>query len=186
MIFHYAYQLSCLTRNSTTVKGVLLFFDEYDAVAGTTVQHPQIRAYLLDNLTKYRDYAENLIIMAATNNYYEIDDASKREGRFDEHIYVRNLNEKEAKEILENMIENDREKGFAFDDDAFKEKFQLKSDDTQTFFFNVKVKGTTLPFKIKLKEEIEKGISFAALQKQYIDFKRELLLKSISGEKDDK
>jgi len=152
MVFRYAYQLSKITGSESAAKGVVLFFDEFDSIAGKDVQNPQIRGTLLDNLTRYRGRADNLIIMAATNYYDIIDDASKREGRFDEHIPIRNLTEAEADANKRILIKKDKDRNL------------LEFNDSE--------------FVINFKDSDIKDISFADLEKQYRDFKRKIFLTS--------
>lgn len=154
MIFDYAYKLSRITAGDEECKGVILFFDEFDSIAGTKIQHPQIRGNLLDLLTKFRNKADNLIIIAATNFYNELDEATKRAGRFDIHIEVKKLNINEAHLVVNQFIKNDLDKSF-FDTSSFSINDYFKNDihdisfaDLEQLYKNYKI---NLYFEQKLK-----------------------------------
>ncbi len=103
LVFDSAAKLSTITSNESATKGVVLFFDEFDAIASNN-SNSIVRGTLLDCLTRYRSI-ENLIIVAATNFYDRLDEASIRKGRFDEHIPIGNPNQDDYPKILDRMID---------------------------------------------------------------------------------
>ncbi len=72
---------------------ILLFFDEFDAIANRNMDS-KLRGTLLDSIIKLRKHG-NIVIMAATNKIDELDEASTRAGRFDQHIEFGNPSTKE-------------------------------------------------------------------------------------------
>jgi transitional endoplasmic reticulum ATPase len=150
-IFHSASKISKITSKDSRAKGVVLFFDEFDAIAGKDVQDPRIRGTLLDNLTKYRNESDNMIIVAATNFYERLDEASKREGRFDDHIKIEEMNQETTEKVIEDIISNDNK------------KHQIRLIPQQF-----------LDYCKKHKKEGKDTYSFAEIEKHFKDFKRDL------------
>lgn len=108
MIFEYTIRLS---KMCTDINGVLLFFDEFDALASKAILNSVIRGTLLDYLSNDTDgiRSENskVLFMAATNFYGSLDEALIRKGRIDEHIFMNNPEQKQGIEIMKNTFEQD-------------------------------------------------------------------------------
>ena len=72
----------------------LLFFDEFDSVAGergevtTSEESTRVVNQLLRSLEEIRQYRGKVIVFAATNNKSDLDEAVIRSGRFDKHIFI--------------------------------------------------------------------------------------------------
>lgn len=101
LIFDQAIQLSNICDSA---KGVLLFFDEVDALASQFNLSSVIRGTLLDylaNETGVRAKNSKVVVAAATNYYAHLDEAVIRKGRIDEHFCMDNPSEKHGQEILE-------------------------------------------------------------------------------------
>jgi len=95
----------------TTAPGVVLFFDEFDALAGNSVLDPVVRGSLLDYLADekgIRAKDSKVLLICATNFYNDIDNAVKRTGRLDEHFYMDNPTEQEGKFMLYKFFFDDK------------------------------------------------------------------------------
>jgi transitional endoplasmic reticulum ATPase len=106
-IFEYSVKLSKITNK----KGVVLFFDEIDSLIGKENLNPIIRGTLLKFLEDKKGIkAENskIVLIAATNYFEKLDEASIREGRFDNKFEVRYPNEEEIKHILFSFLKIDK------------------------------------------------------------------------------
>ena len=91
-------------------KGIVLFFDEFDSLAGSLLSQ-DIRGSLLDFLSDQgglRNKDSKILFMAATNYYETIDEAVKRKGRIDEHIFMDNPTEENGKFMLDNLFKTDK------------------------------------------------------------------------------
>lgn len=91
-------------------KGIVLFFDEFDSLAGSLLSQ-DIRGSLLDFLSDQgglRNKDSKILFMAATNYYETIDEAVKRKGRIDEHIFMDNPTEENGKSMLANLFKTDK------------------------------------------------------------------------------
>lgn len=91
-------------------KGIVLFFDEFDSLAGSLLSQ-DIRGSLLDFLSDQgglRNKNSKILFMAATNYYKTIDEAVKRKGRIDEHIFMDNPTEENGKSMLDNLFKKDK------------------------------------------------------------------------------
>ncbi len=91
----------------TEQKGIVLFFDEFDSLAGKNNLNQVVRGSLLnyiadENTLRHRD--SKILLIAATNFFDEIDDAMKRKGRIDEHIFMDNPCEGDAVQIFDSFI----------------------------------------------------------------------------------
>lgn len=89
--------------------GIILFFDEFDSLAGKNVLYPSVRGTLLaymEDLHKSKDMSK-ILLMTATNFYSRIDDAIKRKGRIDSHLFMDNPECEDGKFILKKLFEND-------------------------------------------------------------------------------
>lgn len=90
--------------------GIVLFFDEFDSLAGSLLSQ-DIRGSLLDFLSDQgglRNKDSKILFMAATNYYKTIDEAVKRKGRIDEHIFMDNPTEENGKSMLDNLFKKDK------------------------------------------------------------------------------
>lgn len=90
--------------------GIVLFFDEFDSLAGSWLSQ-DIRGSLLDFLSDQgglRNKDSKILFMAATNYYETIDEAVKRKGRIDEHIFMDNPTEENGKSMLDNLFKKDK------------------------------------------------------------------------------
>lgn len=113
LIFNETKRLSEMTNK---YKGVLLFFDEFDSLAGIQVLNPMVRGTLLDYLAKnqkggIRSDTSKVVLMAATNFYDQIDEAIKRKGRIDKNLKMDNPTEEIGKEMLQDFFEKDKSIG---------------------------------------------------------------------------
>ena len=113
LIFNETKRLSEMTNK---YKGVLLFFDEFDSLAGIQVLNPMVRGTLLDYLAKnqkggIRHDTSKVVLMAATNFYDQIDEAIKRKGRIDKNLKMDNPTEEIGKEMLQDFFEKDKSIG---------------------------------------------------------------------------
>ena len=113
LIFNETKRLSEMTNK---YKGVLLFFDEFDSLAGVQVLNPMVRGTLLDYLAKnqkggIRHDTSKVVLMAATNFYDQIDEAIKRKGRIDKNLKMDNPTEEIGKEMLRAFFEKDKSIG---------------------------------------------------------------------------
>jgi SpoVK/Ycf46/Vps4 family AAA+-type ATPase len=93
----------------TNKKGIVLFFDEIDALIKKDM-NSQLRGTLLSFLedTKgIKSINSNIILIAATNNKNMLDEASIREGRFDNKIEIKYPTKSEGIKMLRQFFEND-------------------------------------------------------------------------------
>jgi len=93
----------------TNKKGIVLFFDEIDALIKKDM-NSQLRGTLLSFLedTKgIKSIDSNIILIAATNNKNMLDEASIREGRFDNKIEIKYPTKSEGIKMLRQFFEND-------------------------------------------------------------------------------
>ncbi len=105
-IFGQALRLSKITSR---YEGVLLFFDEFDSLAGLTL-NSVVRGTLLDYLANengVRAEYGKVLLMAATNHRQQLDEAVIRKGRIDDHIQMDNPSREHGLRILERKFERD-------------------------------------------------------------------------------
>lgn len=91
----------------TEQQGIVLFFDEFDSLAGKNNLNQVVRGSLLnyiadENTLRHRD--SKILLIAATNFFDEIDDAMKRKGRIDAHIFMDNPCKNDAIQIFDSFI----------------------------------------------------------------------------------
>lgn len=101
MIFDKALRLSQMMAQGDM--GVILFFDEFDALASSQLLSSVVRGTLLDYMTDKNGLRSpdcKVLFMAATNFYEQLDEALTRKGRIDEHIFLDNPTEENGVEIL--------------------------------------------------------------------------------------
>lgn len=90
--------------------GIVLFFDEFDSLAGKSVLNPSVRGTLLTCIADMRSNKKSkVLLMAATNFYSRIDEAVKRKGRFDSHLFMDNPEEEDGKMFLTKLFQLDSE-----------------------------------------------------------------------------
>lgn len=97
-----------LSKMCSRYQGVLLFFDEFDSLAGDRCLSHIIRGTLLDYLasgenddkTGIRSSHSRILLMAATNYYNRLDEAVIRKGRIDEHLFMDNPSQEDGVEML--------------------------------------------------------------------------------------
>lgn len=93
-----------------TNSGIILFFDEFDSLAGVNVLNKIVRGTLLDYMTNtdgLRSVDSKILFIAATNFYDLLDEALIRKGRIDEHIFLDNPSEEIGKQLLIKKFEDD-------------------------------------------------------------------------------
>lgn len=91
-------------------KGLVLFFDEIDSLVGKDVLNPIVRGTMLDyiaNESGIRAKDSKILFMCATNFYNKIDEAIKRKGRIDTHLFMDNPTVKNGIEILNQFFIHD-------------------------------------------------------------------------------
>lgn len=106
-IFDHALRISKVTSR---YEGVLLFFDEFDSLAGLTL-NSVVRGTLLDYLANengIRAEYGKVLLMAATNYLQQLDEAVIRKGRIDDHIHMDNPSREHGILILKQKFERDR------------------------------------------------------------------------------
>lgn len=94
----------------TEEKGIVLFFDEFDSLAGKSNLNQVVRGSLLNyiaNENTLRSRDSKILFMAATNFFDEIDDAMKRKGRIDAHIFLDNPTKEDAIKIFRAFIDDE-------------------------------------------------------------------------------
>jgi len=118
LIFDHVIKLSKMTQKD----GVVLFFDEIDSLLGKrldSVVRGTILKYLEDkNGIKSDD--SKVVLIAATNYLGHLDEASIRDGRFDNKLEVNNPTKDKAVEILKRFFENDKSLELRVESDYFK------------------------------------------------------------------
>lgn len=95
----------------TERKGIVLFFDEFDALAGMNNLNQVVRGSLLNYIADehtLRNRDSKILFMAATNFFENIDEAIKRKGRIDAHIFLDNPNETEAIQIFNAFLDEEK------------------------------------------------------------------------------
>jgi transitional endoplasmic reticulum ATPase len=106
-IFRHVIRLSRVCDDRS---GVVLFFDEIDALAGPQMTS-SVRGTLLGLLADpsgIRNPHTKVVLMAATNFKEVLDEAAIRKGRFDEHILIEDPDEKAAIHIVQGILNNDQ------------------------------------------------------------------------------
>lgn len=95
----------------TNAPGVVLFFDEFDSLASKFTLSEAVRGTLLTFLADengIRHADSKILLMAATNFFSHIDDAVKRRGRFDVHLFMDNPSEEDGKDLLRQLFYKER------------------------------------------------------------------------------
>ena len=94
----------------TEQKGIVLFFDEFDSLAGKSNLNQVVRGSLLNYIAdekNLRGRDSKILFIAATNFFDDIDEAMKRKGRIDTHIFLDNPTETDAVQILNAFIQKE-------------------------------------------------------------------------------
>jgi len=84
---------------------VLLFFDEFDALASERELSLKLRGALLNGINRLRKYP-NILLMAATNFYDLLSEAVIRPGRFDSHLFMGNPEADTIVELIQRFCES--------------------------------------------------------------------------------
>lgn len=108
LIFAEVFKLS---KMCTDIKGILLFFDEFDSLASKSLLSPTVRGTLLDYIADNEKHGlraekSNILLMAATNYYEILDEALIRKGRIDEHCFMDNPSRENGLTMLHQFIQN--------------------------------------------------------------------------------
>jgi len=117
----------------TQKKGVVLFFDEIDALIHSNMDSI-VRATLLSYLEDkkgMREIHSKVILVAATNHLKALDEASIRDGRFDSKLEVESPNQEEAIKILQRFFEQDETLDISCLNKDFYEKFYKEASQNQ-------------------------------------------------------
>ena len=107
LIFNESKRLSKMTKEK---RGVLLFFDEVDSLAGPqldSVVRGTLLYYLSNDKDGIRADDSKVVLMAATNVIDELDEATIRKGRIDKKIEMLNPTEKDGKKIISTIFSRD-------------------------------------------------------------------------------
>ena len=100
-IFSSALQLSEMCGED--IKGVLLFFDEFDSLASTELLDSRVRGTMLtqlDDKDTFRNPKTKVLFIAATNFYEKLDEAMTRAGRIDEKVEMGNPSKDNGAKML--------------------------------------------------------------------------------------
>lgn len=153
-----------LSRMCDENEGVVLFFDEFDSLVGENLS-PAVRGTILGKLadkTGVRAQDSKIIVAAATNFYYQLDDAVKRYGRFDCHVQLENPSRDTAYEIIENMFKDQKIIMIGAEDESeyIKEFYQIVKDDSLDKYLENKRLKEIDRIDEKRVEEVKKFINF--------------------------
>lgn len=165
-IFDKTFRLSNMLAHGTT--GIILFFDEFDALADSHILSSIVRGTLLDYMTKdeMRSFDSRILFIAATNFYDMLDEALTRKGRIDTHICLNSPTEKNGVAILTRKIRSDNSiQQDAVSDIDISEAYQrLKTKIQETYLENSRKKlrgiyiGQVNELENELKEEASKQL----------------------------
>lgn len=144
-IFDKTVRYSILTNN-----GVLLFFDEFDALASKSMTN--FRDTFLKRIDGIRRSGAKVLVFAATNFYHSLDEAIIRPGRFDCHYELANPSGKDLAAVFKRCIEP---------------QFSLAPDVTD----NLLVQLLTQNFPVE-------NLSFSAVKRLVIKIQRDVLVQS--------
>ena len=105
-IFEDTYRLSNICPDE---QGVVLFFDEFDALVGpemSSTTRGTVLTKISDDKSQagIRHNASKILLVGATNFYTRIDEAVKRPGRFDGHFPLRNPRKEDAIKIIKESL----------------------------------------------------------------------------------
>ena len=106
-------QIDALFNEAESNKKAIIFFDEFDAIAARRESNgeadSEMARFVASFLTKVDGFkksenCEMLLLIAATNRPWAIDQAMLRGGRFDTHIYVGLPDEKARRFLIERQF----------------------------------------------------------------------------------
>lgn len=109
-------QVIRLSKMCSKREGVVLFFDEFDSLAGHLQMSQIVRGTLLDYLASGERKEDNegirspqsrILFIAATNYKELLDEAVIRKGRIDEHLLMDNPSKEDGIKMLERIFEAD-------------------------------------------------------------------------------
>jgi hypothetical protein len=125
------------SKMMTNIKGIVLFFDEIDSLAGIHVLSPVVRGsllnYIADENEGIRSKKSKILFMAATNFKGQLDEAVQRSGRIDTHLEMDNPKESDGIEMLRRQFEKDDHVA-AVDDALLKKAYQHLVKEAQEKF----------------------------------------------------
>jgi transitional endoplasmic reticulum ATPase len=165
-IFSSALQLSEMCGEQ---KGVLLFFDEFDALAAKSQLDLRVRGALLpqlDNKETLRNPKTKILFMAATNHYERLDEATIRTGRFDDKIEIQNPTEEEGADMITHFCDSNNKvcklkEGQA--DRIYKTYLEKYRESRKNSF----IRNYSFEWKLEGKEEKELKTRAENLSKEY-------------------
>lgn len=149
----------------TKAPGIVLFFDEIDALAGTMVLNQVVRGSLLNFLgdKSLRDKDSKILLIAATNHEDLLDEAVKRKGRIDVHYLMDNPTEENGELMLKSFFERDCKVNVT-EDDIIKKLYERALNDKRNSFI-VSHFGT-LEWRDTIREEKDVVIAEKLINKQ--------------------
>lgn len=161
-IFQYAEKIANI---QSTAKGILLFFDEFDALARQG-GNPALRSVFLPLLASLKSKDTNVVLMAATNFRELLDEATIRKGRFDDHILIGYPNEEDGIKILKQFAKKKQDiQIIDLEEEAESFYSQLQKEKNQLEFQNKK-QMDNIPLSIA---DIENGLNSKILENISID-----------------
>jgi len=122
-----------ITQNAIKLSAlhpIMLFFDEFDAIVNRSMES-KLRGTLLDRITYMRDKGNILLVAATNSELRDLDEATIRDGRFDEKIRFDNPTDREV------VVELFR----AF---SSGEKFEISNLDFEEIASNITLGGASI------------------------------------------
>jgi len=145
-----------ITQNAIKLSAlhpIMLFFDEFDAIVNRSMDS-KLRGTLLDRITYMRDKGNILLVAATNSELRDLDEATIRDGRFDEKIRFDNPVDREV------VVELFR----AF---SYGEKFEISNLDFEEIASNITLGDA----------------SISNIEKMCKDAKRRAVLNTTEGDK---
>lgn len=181
-----------LSKMCSRYQGVLVFFDEFDSLAGAGCLNQIIRGSLLDYLasgenddrTGIRSCRSRILLMAATNYYERLDDAVIRKGRIDEHLFMDNPSEENGIEMLREKFMQDDTIEIGDDDSFIANLYQKLLEQTEQQNKNMQKPEMIRPSGadiINLYNDIKTEAFFS--QREYIEISGKLLINNMLANK---
>jgi len=100
--------LRTIMEKSRTLKEVVIFIDEFEEIAGSRDEASRVDKSITNEFLKqvplFKNQANNILLICATNYIRQLDAALLRPGRFDCIIPVGSLTEDERSSILEHYL----------------------------------------------------------------------------------
>lgn len=103
-------EVTRFSKMMTNCPGIVLFFDEFDSLAGVNILNTVVRGSLLNYIADekgLRSKDSRILFMAATNFPERIDEAMKRQGRIDTHLFMDNPTHIDGEKMLQVFFELD-------------------------------------------------------------------------------